>query len=130
MSGRGIWLFVLVGVLFGGAGVLSWLGTRYSADLSQASAQDLPVPQPSVDGPIVSLEMPHTEPLLPPGPNREQFHIACTTCHSTRLVLTQPKLTAAQWTASVQKMVKVYGAPVNSDQEKAIVAYLLAIQWQ
>jgi cytochrome c5 len=50
----------------------------------------------------------------------------CLTCHSSALVATQPFLTAAQWTAEVNKMKAVYGAPIPDDQVSTIADYLTA----
>ncbi len=81
-----------------------------------------------LQGPIVSIDLPASEPPpLPPGPNREQFVAACRLCHSPQFALTQPRLTAKKWAEVVHKMVVVYGAPLPQDQEPAIVAYLSAV---
>ena len=48
-------------------------------------------------------------PELPAGPHQREFQIACTTCHSTRLVLTQPPFPKAKWEATVKKMAEAYG---------------------
>jgi hypothetical protein len=73
---------------------------------------------------IVRIVLPAMETSIPSGPNHEEFRVACTVCHSARLVFTQPLLTEGQWTKVVQKMTGKYGAPLSSDQEKRIVAYL------
>jgi hypothetical protein len=51
---------------------------------------------------------------------------ACSTCHSLRYVLDQPPLSRRAWTAEVDKMRKVYGAPFPEDMSPAIVDYLVA----
>ena len=76
---------------------------------------------------IVRIEMPAVETLIPAGPNHEEFRVTCTVCHSARLVFNQPLLTDGQWTKVVQKMSGKFGAPVSSEQEKRIVAYLHAV---
>jgi mono/diheme cytochrome c family protein len=49
----------------------------------------------------------------------------CMTCHSADYVATQPPgKGAAFWDAEVTKMVKVYHAPIEPAQAKAIAAYL------
>jgi len=50
----------------------------------------------------------------------------CLTCHSSAYVSMQPRLSRAQWSAEVAKMVKAYGAPVPDDQVPVIVDYLTA----
>lgn len=49
----------------------------------------------------------------------------CMTCHSADYVAMQPPgKGAAFWEAEVTKMVKVYHAPIEQAQAKAIAAYL------
>ena len=49
----------------------------------------------------------------------------CQTCHSADYVAMQPpRKGAAFWDAEVAKMVKVYHAPIEAEQAKAIAAYL------
>ena len=61
---------------------------------------------------------------LPDGPGVEAVRNNCTGCHSAAMILSQPKLTPAQWQAEVEKMVKAYHAPVDSAAVPAIEAYL------
>ncbi len=49
----------------------------------------------------------------------------CLSCHSSAYVAMQPVLNTAQWTAEVNKMKAVYGAPIPDDQVPAIVSYLV-----
>jgi hypothetical protein len=79
-------------------------------------------------GTLYAIELPDDEPPhVPPGPNREQFTAYCRLCHSPRLVLTQPRLSEKKWGEVVRKMVTVYGAPIPPDQERSVVAYLMAV---
>lgn len=100
-------------------GVLAFFGTR-GGSTPRTPERRSTSPRESV----VSIEMPHEEPHLPPGPNREKFLIACTSCHSPRLALTQPRFSAEKWKPVVHKMVAVYGAPLTPGDEAEIVAYL------
>jgi hypothetical protein len=47
------------------------------------------------------------------GPDAELLNANCLGCHSASMVLLQPKLTAKQWSASVEKMRNVYKAPIE-----------------
>ena len=38
----------------------------------------------------------------------------------------QPPFSRATWTAEVNKMIKVMGAPINEDDAKTIINYLVA----
>jgi mono/diheme cytochrome c family protein len=50
---------------------------------------------------------------------------SCQTCHSPDYVAMQPpRKGQAFWTSEVTKMVKVYHAPIEEAQAKAIAAYL------
>ena len=59
------------------------------------------------------------------APGGELATTFCLTCHSADYISTQPPLTRAQWTASVGKMKKTYGAPVPDDQVDRLVEYLV-----
>jgi len=113
------WGLLLLVFLFGAGGVVTYVGIQDRA---------LPSGPPGPSAAPESLPLPQDEPAIPPGPNREQFATACITCHSTRLIMNQPPLTEAQWTASVRKMVSAYGAVIPPPLEKEIVAYLVALQ--
>lgn len=59
------------------------------------------------------------------GPGLQQFQASCGTCHSLDYaVINSPFLDRAGWDASVTKMVKVFGAPINDADAKAIGEYL------
>jgi hypothetical protein len=106
--------------------------TTVVAYLGSAPQATTPQPPPPADKaagafPVVqSIVLPHDDPDPPPGPHREKFRVACTVCHSTRLVLGQPRLPRDKWGEVVQKMVKVYGAPIPPSDESDIVEYLTA----
>lgn len=72
----------------------------------------------------VSVTLPGDTVQLPDGPNADLVRAACTGCHSAEMILTQPRLDAKAWTATVEKMAKVYKAPVDPKDIPAIVAYL------
>jgi cytochrome c5 len=48
----------------------------------------------------------------------------CLACHSAGMVLTQPELSRADWQAEVDKMRKIYKAPIVDADVPAIVDYL------
>ena len=76
----------------------------------------------------VGFEIPTTGQAFPPGPNLEVMSGNCQSCHTPGMILTQPKLTAAEWTGEVTKMINVYKAPVDAADVPAIVAYLAALK--
>jgi mono/diheme cytochrome c family protein len=64
---------------------------------------------------------------LKSAPGRDKVEANCAACHSLDyVVMNSPFLTAAQWDASVAKMINVFGAPIDSADAKAIVDYLKA----
>ncbi|MDP4026271.1 cytochrome c [Methylobacterium sp. NEAU 140] len=75
-----------------------------------------------------AIELPTSERIFPDGPGAEAINNNCVACHSAGMVLTQPKLTKAQWTETVNKMVHVYKAPVDPADAAAIVDYLTALK--
>lgn len=51
----------------------------------------------------------------------------CAVCHSRDYITTQPPARGkAFWSAEVNKMVVVYGAPIPESERPAIIAYLAA----
>jgi mono/diheme cytochrome c family protein len=71
-------------------------------------------------------KLPADQPVLAPGAGRELALGQCILCHSTDYISTQPRLTRAQWQATVDKMRVRYGAPVLTNQAPALVDYLTA----
>jgi mono/diheme cytochrome c family protein len=60
-----------------------------------------------------------------PAPGFEAAKNNCSGCHSADYVNFQPpKKGQAFWDAEVQKMIKVYGAPIGDADAKAIADYL------
>lgn len=62
------------------------------------------------------------------GPGMEEFIAHCQTCHTARYVFMQPKLSRAAWEKTVDKMIKVYGAEIDSVAAVKIIDYLVALK--
>lgn len=73
----------------------------------------------------VSIKLPPETIRFKPGPGADVANANCSTCHSPAYVYTQPPLTRAQWTAEVNKMKAVYGAPIEAGDVNTIVDYLM-----
>ena len=76
------------------------------------------------DQKTITLPPDNSMATLAPGPGMEVTRASCGLCHSTDYIVRQPRSTAQQWQAEVTKMVKVFGAPVNPENEKTIAEYL------
>jgi len=62
-----------------------------------------------------------------PQPGFDAAQNNCKACHSTDYINYQPsKRGTAFWNAEVQKMIKVYKAPIDEQDAKAIAEYLAA----
>lgn len=62
---------------------------------------------------------------LLPGRDADLAAGLCAACHSTDYISTQPRDKGAQfWKDSVNKMVTVYGAPIDPETADRIAAYL------
>jgi cytochrome c5 len=62
---------------------------------------------------------------LADGPGREQAQASCSMCHSLDYIeMNSPFQDRAAWEKTVNKMIKVYGAPLSDDDAAAIVSYL------
>jgi len=71
-----------------------------------------------------SIELPVLTFDLAEGPDRDKVNRHCSICHGTEYIPMQPKLSKAQWTAAVTKMVKTFGAPVPQGDVDTIINYL------
>ncbi len=73
-----------------------------------------------------AIDLPADERTFPGGTEAEAINNNCLACHSAGMVLTQPRLTRAEWQAEVNKMIHVYKAPVDPKDIGAILDYLAA----
>lgn len=79
-----------------------------------------------VIGTFHSIELPDITIPLKPGPGLDKTSTLCNICHSVDYITMQPPFPRAQWTATVNKMIKVMGAPINEEDSKTIIEYLAA----
>jgi hypothetical protein len=79
----------------------------------------------------VSVTLPGEMGLYPDlgrgAPAADAINNNCLGCHSAEMVLTQPRLTPAEWQAEVAKMRNVFKAPIDPADDAAIVAW--AVEW-
>lgn len=75
-------------------------------------------------GTVHTITLPVTEVKLKPGPGLEKTSTLCNICHSLEYITMQPALPKATWSAEVNKMIKVMGAPINEEDAKIIIEYL------
>jgi mono/diheme cytochrome c family protein len=72
-----------------------------------------------------TYELPEETAAFRPGPGLDTVLNNCGACHSADYVSSQPPgQGAAFWDAEVQKMIKVYGAPIDAADAKTIADYL------
>lgn len=74
----------------------------------------------------LTIDMPPDRVTFGPGPGHDTAQGYCGICHSPQYIYTQPPLTRDQWRGEVDKMRKVYGAPIPEDAVPAIVDYLVS----
>jgi|SRR5665213_976453 len=73
----------------------------------------------------MKIDLPPETSRLKDAPGVELANGQCMTCHSVDYVITQPRdKPLAFWRAEVDKMKKVYGAPIPDDQLAPIAEYL------
>jgi cytochrome c5 len=73
-----------------------------------------------------SIALPEDTTMLPGGRGVETVTTNCLACHSPSMILTQPRLTRKAWEGEVEKMAKVYKAPIDQAAVPQIVDYLVA----
>jgi hypothetical protein len=61
---------------------------------------------------------------LAPGPNLDKVQGYCAVCHGTEYIPMQPRMSKQQWTGTVTKMIKVFGAPIPQEDADKIIDYL------
>ena len=62
------------------------------------------------------------------GPDADLLNANCLACHSASMVLLQPKMTAKQWSASVEKMRNIYKAPIEDAHAAKLPVALARVQ--
>lgn len=73
---------------------------------------------------VHSIELPLIQVQLKPGPGLDKVSSLCNVCHSLNYITMQPAFPRTTWTAEVNKMIKVMGAPINEEDAKTIIDYL------
>lgn len=76
---------------------------------------------------VAPVELPADEPQFA-GPDADLLTANCAACHSAEMILAQPRMTEAQWQASVEKMRTVYKAPVEDADAAKLPAALARLQ--
>jgi sulfite dehydrogenase (cytochrome) subunit B len=91
-------------------------GTAYAQDaVSQASSRE---------GTTRSITIPTVRIELKEGEGRVKTETYCNICHSVDYITMQPKFPRSQWTATVNKMIKTFGAPIPPEDAGTIITYL------
>ena len=72
----------------------------------------------------VAITLPPDQGALKAGPGMEVAQKACQMCHSVDYITMQPRGGEAQWRGVVNKMIKVFGAPIGDEDARVIVEYL------
>ncbi|HET6421945.1 MAG TPA: hypothetical protein VFG19_17445 [Geobacteraceae bacterium] len=73
---------------------------------------------------VHSISLPAIRVELKPGPGMEKTSGYCGVCHSLDYITTQPAFSTEKWGETVNKMVKVFGAPIPPDAAREITGYL------
>ena len=73
----------------------------------------------------VTITLPPADVTLKPGSDEQMVQAQCSLCHSLDYITTQPPgKDLAFWTAIVNKMIKVFGAPLPAEDVAKVAAYL------
>lgn len=91
-----------------------------------AACTRAPEPPAPIEIRTVKVELPD-DAVTFEGPHADLLNGNCTACHSAEMALTQPDLTAEQWTATVKKMREVYKAPIDEADVPRIATALVRL---
>ncbi len=73
----------------------------------------------------LTIDLPKETATLKSGPGADMANDHCLICHSAQYISTQPRdKPLAFWKAEVEKMRKVYGAPIPDDEIDPLAEYL------
>ena len=73
----------------------------------------------------LKIDLPAQTAALKPGAGSDIANGQCLICHSAEYITTQlPDKPLAFWRAEVEKMKKVYGAPIPDEQINVVADYL------
>lgn len=75
-------------------------------------------------GAVKSIDLPDVKTELGAGAGRDTTVKYCNLCHSLDYITMQPQFSRAQWTGTVNKMIKTFGGPISDEDAKAIIDYL------
>jgi sulfite dehydrogenase (cytochrome) subunit B len=91
---------------------------------TMAAAQDTPTRKMAEGDSVRSITLPELRTGLREGEGRIKTESYCNICHSVDYITMQPGFSKAQWTATVAKMIKVFGAPIPQEDADTIASYL------
>ncbi|VFU10099.1 cytochrome c [Methylocella tundrae] len=101
-----------------------------SVGCSVAAESETTVSAAGVTLKSVSVTFPESDRRFPGGANAKAINSNCLICHSSGMVLYQPRLSPTAWGEEVAKMRKTYGAPAPDESVAAIVDYLSGLDPQ
>ena len=74
---------------------------------------------------LIALPAAAADVQLKKGPGLDKVEANCQACHTLAYIpMNSPFLNAASWSATVTKMIKAFGAPIDDGDAKAIADYL------
>ncbi len=74
---------------------------------------------------LIALPAAAADVQLKKGPGLDKVEANCQACHTLAYIpMNSPFLNAAGWSATVTKMIKAFGAPIDDADAKAIAEYL------
>ena len=80
----------------------------------------------ATDSSMKQINLPDIPVRLEPGDGMDKTSVLCNICHSLDYITMQPKASKAQWTAAVNKMRNIFGAPISDKDAETIINYLAA----
>jgi cytochrome c5 len=114
-------------VTFALFGIALTTGLVWSQASGQAATDQKEAKKPVPAWSKLSVELPTSDALFPPGEGADIANGQCLICHSAGMVLRQPPLTEDEWRSEINKMRSAFGALIAATQVDPLARYLHAI---
>lgn len=119
-----------IALAWGGLGLLAVLAACSGPAAAPLTVDDAPPAAIPASFALnsASLALPEERAVLAATPSGDLLTQNCTGCHSAEMLTSQPPLDTAKWQGEIDKMRKVFHAPIPVENDPALLAALADLQ--